>query len=252
MFNKMIKNALAIVPVALTAQAAAVHEITASYDVSEETLNYFHEQEGSFQLKFDEDVILEISYQAIEGGIYSTLSVDAEGKYLDVQTDTSCQGDYCKTTWYVQAGNHHAHSGFTIRTPYDETKTIPVFIVEDYNDYWDSMEEIVEQTTEDDSARRLQAEDEEPLVENCSMDEKEMLRFAAREDIPVEDLPWTLKYQQCNKLAAGADTEFDVTWAEAEQKSLQAKFLRAAGADIADVVCWKAGMDAGAPFSPGC
>ena len=79
-----------------------------------------------------------------------------------------------------------------------------------------------------------------------------MLRFAAREDIPVEDLPRPLKYQQCNKLSAGSDTEFEVTWAEAEQKSLQAKFLRAAGADIADVVCWKAGMDAGAPFAPGC
>ena len=84
------------------------------------------------------------------------------------------------------------------------------------------------------------------------MDEREMLRFAAREDIPVEDQPWNLIFRKCIKLAAGADTEFDVTWAEAEQKSLQAKFLRAAGADIADVVCWKNGVDAGAPFAPGC
>ena len=84
------------------------------------------------------------------------------------------------------------------------------------------------------------------------MDEKEMLRYAAKQDIPDEDLPKALKYQECKKLAAGADTEFDVTWAEAEDTSLQAKFLRAAGADIADVVCWKNGVDAGAPFAPGC
>ena len=90
------------------------------------------------------------------------------------------------------------------------------------------------------------------MVVNCSNDEKEMLRFAAREDIPVEEQPWNLVYRMCKKLEAGADTEFDVAWAEGRQKSLQAKFLRAAGADIADVVCWKAGMDAGAPFSPGC
>ena len=85
------------------------------------------------------------------------------------------------------------------------------------------------------------------------MDDKEMLRFAAKQGIPPEDLPSELKFEWCKKqLLESNNTEFEVSFAEANQKALQAKFLRASGADVADVICWRNGMDAGAPFAPGC
>ena len=76
----MIKNALAIVPVALAAQAFA------SYTISELTLDYFSVHEGSFFLMPGEEVILEINYAAARDGIYTTLSLDALSENLDVQT----------------------------------------------------------------------------------------------------------------------------------------------------------------------
>ena len=249
MFNNMIKNALAIVPVALAAQAFAC------YTISGETLDFFSMHEGSFHLMPGEEVILDIYYTAMRDGIYTTLSLDSFSENLDVQTYSECVGKYCKTTWTVQAGDQPERTGFTIRTPSGEVKRIPVHVVEEVDEEMDSIEEIVEETTEDSSDRRLQAEVELPSLGNCSNDDKDMLRFVAREDIPVEDQPWNLIFRKCYKLEAGADgadTEFEVAWAEGYQTSLQAKFLRAAGADIADVVCWKAGMEKGAAFAPGC
>ena len=95
----MIKNALAIVPVALATQAFA------SYAISELTLDYFSMHQGSFYLMPGEEVILEIWYAAIRDGIYTTLTLDAFSENLDVQTYSECVGKYCKTTWTLQAGD---------------------------------------------------------------------------------------------------------------------------------------------------
>ena len=87
----MIKNALAIVPVALAAQAFA------SYTISELTLDYFSVHEGSFHLMPGEEVILDIYYVAANDGIFSALRVDAFTENLDVRTHTECVGKFCKT-----------------------------------------------------------------------------------------------------------------------------------------------------------
>ena len=76
----MIKNALAIVPVALAAQAFA------SYTISELTLDYFSVHEGSFHLMPGEEIILDIYYVAGKDGIYTTLNLDALTENLDVRT----------------------------------------------------------------------------------------------------------------------------------------------------------------------
>ena len=75
---------------------------------------------------------------------------------MDIQTNTECTGRYCVTTWALKVGLQPERNGFTIRKPNGDVRRIPVYVVEQCDAEVESVEDIVEETTVDDSSvRRL-------------------------------------------------------------------------------------------------
>ena len=152
MLNNMIKNVLALVPVALTAQARSIL-------VGPSTLEYFAVS-GGLEVHRGEIFSLEMHYNGDEG-MWNTREVTLGNNHFDLQFENECHlKNSCVIVWTFQAGDELVDSiGITIRKPDGEKLRIPVAVV-DHEEGTDEVSGGVCScgcggTTHDSDARRL-------------------------------------------------------------------------------------------------